>query len=67
MTIFNKDKETNILLKKDLQQCNSMKQMFEVINKYYYTEATIGIIAKGIILAKIENLISICGLKLRAK
>lgn len=46
-----------------LRNCESLKDMFDTLNEHYDTTAKIGIIAKGVIIAKVNYLLNLTNAK----
>jgi hypothetical protein len=49
----------------DLKKCETIKQMFVVIDKYYDIDKPLGIIAKTLILKYLDSGLKIAGIKER--
>lgn len=57
--------QTKANLKKDLQEnANTLADVFTIVNKHYDTNTNkLGMITKGVIIANLDKLISMSGVK----
>ena len=55
---------SNLSFKEDLKQnANSLHDVFNIANKHFDTTAKMGTISKGVLIANIDKIISLAGVK----
>jgi len=49
----------------ELRECNTLNEMFDVLNQHYNLDEKLGVLYKGIVLSSLPRLIKAAGIKKR--
>jgi hypothetical protein len=57
--------EIKQILKKDLQKCESLKEIIATMDNYYNIDKKLGVLSKACVIRSLDDVIKICNLTLK--